>query len=133
MHLLVLPLPLLTRIDLLVHPVAPSQRELGRLKGLPSLPEEIAIGVVRRGGRRPTRQKKKTRTIGVSQACPADPRAVQSRLHHQQVAGRKRRAGNRWSHSGMKETDSGEQDASTRHASGEAWQKQVCGAFPEQV
>ncbi|KAJ1186388.1 hypothetical protein NDU88_003169 [Pleurodeles waltl] len=41
------------------------------------------------------------------------------------VAERRRRAGSRRSQSGTKETGSREQDASTRHTSGEAWQKQA--------
>ncbi|KAJ1218268.1 hypothetical protein NDU88_005851 [Pleurodeles waltl] len=60
---------------------------------------------------------------------PEDPRAGRSRLHRQQITGRRRTGKSQWSYPGTKETDSGKQNASTSHASGEAWQTQVRGVF----
>ncbi|KAJ1151781.1 hypothetical protein NDU88_004561 [Pleurodeles waltl] len=79
---------------------------------------------MQRRGRRPTGKRRKARTTGSPETYPADPRAGRSRPHRQQITGRRRTRRSRWSHPGTKETDSGKQDASASHASGEAWQTQ---------
>ncbi|KAJ1200953.1 hypothetical protein NDU88_004773 [Pleurodeles waltl] len=68
---------------------------------------------------RKTRELPKTRAkdLGRSRSSP---------LHSRTGGGR--RPGSRWPRSGTARADSGEQSATARHASGEAWQSQVCGS-----
>ncbi|KAJ1145212.1 hypothetical protein NDU88_011503 [Pleurodeles waltl] len=63
-HLLVLPLPLLTRVNLLIHPIAVSHGHPSGNSGVQRACNRFLggwrSGVVRRRGRRPTGRKKKT-------------------------------------------------------------------------